>query len=103
LPQPTRLCEGYSETPYVFVVDDAFPLTSEFMKPFPRELCKGSSKRIFHYRLSRARRIVENALGILASVFRLFPKPLAAECNTAENVLACIYEYLHNFLRRNFV
>jgi hypothetical protein len=70
------------------------------MKPFPGELCKGSPKRIFNYRLSRARRIVDNAFGILASVFRVFRKPLAVECNTAESiVLACIY--LHNFLRRN--
>jgi hypothetical protein len=43
---------------------------------------------------------VENAFGILASIFRVFRKPLAVECNTVEStVLTCIY--LHNFLRRN--
>jgi hypothetical protein len=76
----------------VFVIDDACPLASQFMKPFPGELCKGSPKRILNYRLSRARCIVENAFGILASVFRVFCKPLAVECNIAE--VLCWHAYI---------
>ena len=57
---------------------------------------------MFNYRLSRARHIVENAFGLLASVFRIFRKPLIVKPSTAEDItLACVY--LHNFLRRNSV
>jgi len=88
--------------PYVLVADNAFPLTSYLMKPYAGEVPKGSPKRVFNYRLSRARRIVENAFGLLASVFRIFRKPFFDKPSTAEDItLACVY--LHNFLRRNSV
>jgi hypothetical protein len=55
---------------------------------------------VFNYRLSRARRIVENAFGLLASVFRIRRKPLIVKPSTAEDIkLTCVY--LHSFLRRN--
>ena len=86
--------------PYVLVADDAFLLTSYLIKPYGGEVPKGSPKRVFNYRLSRARHIVENAFGVLASVFRIFRKPLIVKPSTAEHItLACVY--LHNFLRRN--
>jgi hypothetical protein len=55
---------------YFFVCDDAFPLGKHLMKPYPsRNLSE--ERRIFNYRLSRARRISENAFGIrpLGSVY----------------------------------
>jgi hypothetical protein len=55
---------------------------------------------VFNYRLSRAHHIVENAFGPLASVFRIFRKPLIVKPSTAEDItLACVY--LQNFLRRD--
>ena len=55
---------------------------------------------MFNYRLSRARHIVENAFGLLASVFRIFHKPHIVKPSTAEDItLACVY--VCNFLRRN--
>ncbi|XP_050311365.1 uncharacterized protein LOC126746984 [Anthonomus grandis grandis] len=63
-------------TPFVFVCDDAFPLQENLMKPFPGEHLKGTFQRSFNYRLSRARRVVENAFGVMSSVFRVLRKPL---------------------------
>ena len=62
--------------PYALVADDAFPLTRHTMKPYATDLNKGSPKRVFNYRLSRARRIVENAFWLLVSLFRIFRKPI---------------------------
>jgi hypothetical protein len=69
LPQDEALPGRTIPVLYVIVADDAFPLTRHTMKPYATDLNKGSPKRVFNYRLSRARRIVENAFGLLASVF----------------------------------
>lgn len=66
LPAPEPLPGDDKPIPFFLVGDDAFPLREWMMKPFPsRNL--GRPERIFNYRLSRARRIIENAFGIMAS------------------------------------
>ena len=69
LPHPENLPNDAEHQPpldYFFVGDDAFALRSYFMKPYPARALK-HEERIFNYRLSRARRTVENAFGILAN------------------------------------
>lgn len=67
------------------------------MKPYPSRSLD-LSKRIFNCRLSRARRVVENVFGILASRFRVFKSTIGMEPERAQKiVLACCA--LHNFLR----
>ena len=85
--------------PYAFVADDAFPLRPYILKPYgQRGLTK--EQRIFNYRLSRARRIVENGFGILASRFRVFMKPIVLEPSEVESIVLASVT-LHNFLRCN--
>lgn len=81
----------------VIVGDDAFPLKTYLMKPYSRTTLTINEK-IFNYRLSRARRIVENAFGILVSRFRVFEKPIACYTTTVDKIInaACV---LHNWLR----
>ncbi|CAK1592743.1 unnamed protein product [Parnassius mnemosyne] len=87
-------------TPYVFLANDAFPLTENICKPYTVDLNIGSPKRVCNYRISRARRIVENSFGILASIFRILHTTINVEMKDVQNiVVACAY--LHNFLRRN--
>ena len=57
--------------PFVIVADDAFPLKQYIQKPYS-QVGLTRQKRIYNYRLSRARRIVENAFGILANRFWVF-------------------------------
>lgn len=81
------------------VGDDAFALTTNMMKPYPhRHMDK--SKHIFNYRLSRARRVVENAFGILASRFRVFLTTikLSPQRVTYLILASCC---LHNFMVEN--
>jgi hypothetical protein len=99
LPQNEALPGRTIPVPHTLVADDAFPLTRHTMKSYATDLNKGSPKREFNFRLSRARRIVENAFGLLASVLRIFRKPIEikVESTVVDSVLTCVY--LHNFLR----
>lgn len=84
-------------TPCFFVADDAFQLRNNMMKPYAgRNLSQ--IQKIFNYRLSRARRTIENAFGILASRWRVFRKPICMNPVTVDKiVMACVC--LHNFLK----
>lgn len=57
--------------------------------------------RICNNRICRARRVVENAFGILASRFEVFRAPIRVRSINSINqvILACVA--LHNFLRKN--
>lgn len=86
--------------PYVIVADDAFALETNIMKPYPGTHDKGSVRRIFNYRCSRARRVVENAFGIMSAVFRVLRKPMLLDPEKASLItMTCLY--LHNFLRKS--
>ena len=92
---PTEVIPPIGEVPYVIVADDAFALKPYLMKPFAqRQLTR--EQRIFNYRLSRARRVVENAFGIMSQRFRIFnhPIPLLPDRVEIVTMTACC---LHNF------
>lgn len=100
LPSPSILPGRTEATPIVFIGDDAFPLSTNVMKPFPGSFDKGSKQRIFNYRASRARRVSENVFGIISSVFRVLRKPMLLEPHIATKIVLAII-HLHNFLRRS--
>lgn len=82
---------------YFLVGDDAFALKTWLMKPLPlRNMTH--QQRVYNYRLSRARRVVENAFGLLASRFRclLVTLPLTPDRVVKTTHACCV---LHNFLR----
>ena len=97
LPPPANV-DGISDHKinHHFVGDDAFSLTSTMMKPYPQRLLD-KPKRIFNYRLSRARRVVENAFGILTSRFRVFLTTIRLQPEKVTYLIlaGCC---LHNFL-----
>ncbi|XP_050310641.1 putative nuclease HARBI1 [Anthonomus grandis grandis] len=69
IPSPIKSFNNSEELPFVFIGDEAFALLPNFMKPFNIKVLD-NEKKVFNYRLSRARNVVENAFGILASRFR---------------------------------
>ena len=96
IPPPTAL--GEDPLPYVIVADDAFPLKMNIIKPYPfRGLSR--ERRITNYRIYRARRVSENAFGIMANRFRVFLSPIQVSVENAEKITlaSCV---LHNFLRQ---
>lgn len=82
----------------VFVADDAFSLNTYLIKPYNRRNLT-REQGIFNYRLSRVRRISENAFGILASKFRIFERPIPLIPHKVDKIfLACCA--IHNWLRK---
>ncbi|XP_054929960.1 uncharacterized protein [Dermacentor andersoni] len=97
--------------PYLMVGDEAFPLKPYLMRPYPRralhayrvsQYSEYLKRAVFNYRLSRARRLIENSFGILASRWRILKRPFRASEETTENIVrACVA--LHNFLMKDSV
>ena len=82
--------------PYVLVSDEIFKLKPWLMKPFPGKNLD-HEKMIFNYRLSRCRRTIENAFGILAARWRILRSPIRASISTVENITkacVCFHDYL---------
>lgn len=97
LPKPEKIRGSNDEFPYVLVGDEAFALSSFLMRPYPRRNELDLKKRVYNYRLSRARRIVETSFGLLSAVWRIFKSPLRTNVATSIKIIkACCC--LHNFL-----
>lgn len=96
---PKNLPNTELQVPHYFVGDAAFPLGQNLMRPFPGELLP-NDKDQFNRRLSRARRTIENAFGILVSRWRVLLTTVHLFPNNAEKVvLVCVV--LHNFIMSN--
>lgn len=52
--------------PHVIIGDEAFPSRTYLMRPYPKPQLCVQRKNIFNERLFRARKVVENAFGILS-------------------------------------
>ena len=74
----------------------AFPLKTYLMRPYHGRNIS-LERRIFNYRLSRARNMVENAFGILTSRWQIFKRSISLHPNKVDAIVltTCI---LHNYL-----
>ncbi|CAH2013722.1 unnamed protein product [Acanthoscelides obtectus] len=92
LPGQNEICS------YVLIGDEAFALKPYLMRPFPyKQTLTDVRKEKYNVRLCRARRVVENAFGILSQKWRIFYRPLETKVDTTILIVraACV---LHNFL-----
>jgi len=100
LPDPEPLPNDNQDTPYFIIGDDAFPLRTWLMKPFSHRYLT-HFERIFNYRCSRGRRVVENAFGILANRFRCLLTTLGTSPDNSRKITeACLT--LHNVMRARY-
>lgn len=95
-PENTILKGSDKVLPYVLVGDEAFPLKPNLMKPYAGG-GNSRSERIFNYRLSRARWVIENTFGIAASRFRILRRPIIAKTELVIAITQAIV-VLHNYL-----
>ncbi|XP_062531258.1 uncharacterized protein LOC110386017 isoform X2 [Bombyx mori] len=94
MPSPTEETWIQSEkgteepVPHVFIGDEGFALKTYLMRPFPRaSATQDERKTKFNKRLCRARRVVENAFGILAQKWRIFLRPIDCDVDTGIDVI----------------
>ena len=86
--------------PYFLIGDDAFALSTNLQKPLSKDNMT-YRERVYSYRLSRARRCVENAFGILVHRFRILYNELLVGPEKAQCIIhTCIV--LHNLLRTRY-
>ena len=84
------------KVPYFFVADEAFGLHKHLLRPFAGHQLT-VAKRIFNYRLSRARRYVECSFGIMSNKWRIFRKAINLDPDFAIDIVkSCVV--LHNFV-----
>lgn len=99
LPADQPLYPGGPELPHVFIGDEAFPLMRNLMRAYPKSKLT-DSRRIYNYRLSRARQVVEHAFGILAARWRVYRKPFECRVELVDKIVnaTCV---LHNYPSNN--
>lgn len=83
----------------VILGEEAFPLKPYLLKPYSRRLALTADEKIFNYRLSRARRIVENAFGIMTSKFRIYRTPIYLSPDKVDKIVKATCA-LHNWLMK---
>lgn len=97
LPQPSAIKPNGPLLLYVLVTDEAFALNRYMMRPYPRSGRLNRQKKIFNYRLSRARRVVESSFGIMAARWRIYRRPIISSISTAVKIVQAT-TCLHNFV-----
>lgn len=95
IPRPQLLIGTNIDLPYFLVADEAFPLKNYIMRPYGgRNLTR--TQRIFNYRLSRARQIIENTFGILVARWRILKTSINSKPENVDNIIKAVC-VLHNY------
>ncbi|XP_024867326.1 uncharacterized protein LOC112451734 [Temnothorax curvispinosus] len=127
LPHSEPLPGGVEPFPFSFVGDEAFPLKPYMMRLYAKpkgrrrqndEALRNEAaldsdedpvdvdpalqaltmpQRIFNYRLSKARRVIENTFGILVAKWQILAGQICSKVENAESIVMALL-CLHNFL-----
>lgn len=94
LPDSNQLPNSNLIMPYVMIADEAYPLMKNLLKPYSRQDLN-AERETFNKRLSRARRTVECAFGILRAKWQILDKPILTDVRLADKIVKAIC-ILHN-------
>lgn len=99
IPNDQYFPDANEKLPLVIIGDEAFPLKKYLLRPYPGpQMYEDQKKKNFNDRLSRARKVVEDAFGQLTAKFRIYCRRLNALPRNADTIVmtTCI---LHNFIK----
>lgn len=99
IPAPKKLPQSNVVVPHVFVCDEPFAMTTNTMRPFPGSaLTNNNANKVYNYRHCRARRVVENAFGMLAKNFRIYSRKFNISPDHMDDIILAT-TVLHNYLK----
>jgi hypothetical protein len=99
VPRAAELRDTQMKVPFVMATDEAYPLLSYLMRPYPKKIVDGP-KRVYNCHLSRARRSVESAFGILCSKWHILLQAIEMDVSNAIHIVKAIC-ILHNFVQQH--
>lgn len=95
LPDPCPLDGIEEKLPFFFIGDAAFSRGSHLITPFKGKFLP-PERKVFNYRISRGRRGIENAFGLLYKRYEVYQKPLQCSFVVAKAVVKATCA-LHNY------
>ena len=99
-PDASPLPNDDTPIPFHLVADDAFAMRTWLMKPYSHHT-QAHHEKIYNYRLSRARRVVENAFGLMQARLRVFGTTMLQLPKNAKTLTMCGC-VLHNLILDRF-
>ncbi|XP_016841976.1 protein ALP1-like [Nasonia vitripennis] len=100
LPPSQPLPNTHIQSPYVLIGDGGFPLKDYLMTPFLRNENITIPHRVFNYRLSHARRIIESAFGEVTERWLVNESSLKWKLATSERIIIsslCLHNVIKDF------
>lgn len=95
LPRNSSLPGRTKKVPYSIVADNAFALREHLLNPYSRRKLS-TAETVYNYRLSRARRIIENIFGIASARFRVLKRAMEHKPENVAKIVSAVC-ILHNF------